>query len=347
MVNNKKRGKPLFKRKPQIQRLARRPTNRNTQAVGALPARSGLQLALARNDRMKQNTFNSVCKWMDANDPSHLALPRAIGPYAVTRSTRIVKSKSGVMCFGSFMQKSTGYWSNICAVSSNNGQLSMNAAPNTVVWTNPGIDRQTLGSAAQLVPSAVTVQIMNPEALNTSTGILYGGVMNQVPQLGNDPRTWQEFAEDFVAFNKPRLMSAGKICLSGVQASSIPMNMEALAHFSPIASFKSDVYTWDLQPPSGQLQLDCDFCGFSPIILYNPTNIELQYLVTTEYRLRFDISHPAASTHTHHHPGSVNTWSKVVKTLCDLGDGVRDISEVVASTGRAYQEARGALAIMG
>lgn len=341
MVKFNKRGKPLPKRRV-VRRITKRPTNRNTQAVGALPAHSGLQLALARNDRMKQNTYTQVCRWMDANDPKHLALPRAIGPYAVTRSTRIVESKSGVMMFGSLMQKSTGYWSNICALSSNNGTAAMNAATNCAVWTTPGIDRATLGSGAQLVPSAITVQVMNPEALNVSAGIIYGGVMNQVPQLGDDPRTWKDFAEEFVSFNKPRLMSAGKICLAGVQASAIPMNMEALAHFSPIASFKSDVYTWNLEPPSGQLLLDCDLCGFSPIVFYNPGNIELQYLVTTEYRLRFDISHPAASTHAHHTPGSVNTWSKVVKTLCDLGDGVRDISEVVASTGRAYQEARGA-----
>jgi hypothetical protein len=174
------------------------------------------------------------------------------------------------MMFGSLMQKSTGYWSNICALSSNNGTLAMNGTANCAVWTTPGIDRGTLGSGAQLVPSAITVQVMNPEALNVSAGIIYGGVMNQVPQLGDDPRTWKDFAEEFVSFNKPRLMSAGKICLSGVQASAIPMNMEALAHFSPIASFKSDVYTWNLEPPTGALLLDCDLCGFSPIVFYNP-----------------------------------------------------------------------------
>ena len=353
MVNyNKKKGKPLLKRRP-VRRITHRPTNRNTQAVGALPSKPGLQLALARNDRMKQNTYSNVCRWMDANDPKHLALPRAIGPYAVTRSTRIVDSKSGVMMFGSLMTKNTGYWSNICGLSSSSGTLPMNDPGNCAVWTTPGIDKATLGTGAQLVPSAITVQVMNPEALNDSAGIVYGGVMSQVPQLGNDLRTWGEFAEEFVAFNKPRLMSAGKICLAGVQASAIPMNMEALAHFSPVEGFKSGLYTWNMDPDPGPVTiatLYADFAGFSPIVFYNPGNIELQYLVTTEYRLRFDISHPAASTHAHHSPGSVNTWSKVVKTLCDLGDGVRDISEVVASTGRAYQEARGAaatLALMG
>lgn len=340
---NKKRSKPQAKRKP-LRRIVRRPTNRNTQAVGALPPNPGLQLALARNARMSQNNYSNACRWMDANDPKHLALPRPIGPYAVTRSTRIIDSSAGVMMFGTFMQKDTNYWSNACAISSVSALSSINAASNATIYTVPGIDRATLGSGAQLVPSAITVQVMNPEALNTTAGILYGGVMNQVIQLGDDTRTWAAFASEFVAYNKPRLMSAGKICLAGVKASSIPMNMEALAHFSPIASFKSDTYTWNLSP-AGPLTFDCDFAGFSPIVFFNPGNIELQYLVTTEYRLRFDISHPAASTHVHHTPGAVNTWSNVVKTLCDMGDGVRDIADVVASTGRAYQSIRPMLAL--
>jgi len=343
-----KRDKQLKKKRP-IRRIVRRPTNRNTQAVAALPANPGLQLALARNRRIRQGINSNISRWMDANDPLHLALPRPIGPYAVTRSTKIIDSIAGVVIFGAFMQKSTSYWSNVCAVASNNGLLPIGSGANTAVFTNPGIDRATLGNGSQLVPSAVTVQVMNPNALNTTSGVLYGGVMNQVIQLGTDSRTWQEFAEDFVSFNKPRLMSAGKVCLAGVKASGIPMNMEALAHFSPIESFSSDFYTWDLQPPSGNpptADLDCDFAGFAPIVFYNPENIKLQYLVTTEYRLRFDISNPASSTHTHHAPASVSTWSKVVKTLCDLGDGVRDISEVVASTGRAYQGAREAIDVV-
>jgi hypothetical protein len=245
------------------------------------------------------------------------------------------------------MQKNTNYWSNVCAVASNNAALAINGATNCDVFTTPGIDRATLGPAAQLVPSAITVQVMNPEALQTTEGVLYGGVMNQVVQLGDDTRKWADFADEFVSFNKPRLMSAGKVCLAGVKASGIPMNMEALSHFSPIASFKSDTYTWNLDPPSGQLLLDCDLTGFAPIVFVNPSQIKLQYLVTTEYRLRFDISHPAASTHTHHNPGSIQTWSNVVKTLCDLGDGVRDIADVVASTGRAYQASSAALALRG
>lgn len=336
-------------KKKVFKRIRQRPTSRNTQAVGAVPAKPGLSVALARNTRMKVHSVNNAMRWMDANDPMHLALPRAIGPYSVTRSTDMIPSNSGLMVFGTFMQKSTGYWTNISAIGSVSGGDPINNTVNTRVFATPGIDRKTLGYGSQLVPSAITVQIMNPEALNTTTGTVYAGVMNQVPQLGNDALSWADFARNFVSYNKPRLVAAGKLCLSGVKASGIPMNMSALSHFTPIQGYENGNFTWNMVPPTGTLvnELDADFCGFAPIVVYNPNELKLQYLVTTEYRLRFDISNPASSTHSHHRPGSVDTWSGVVKTMCSLGDGVRDIADVVASTGRAAGAASEALVTVG
>lgn len=250
------------------------------------------------------------------------------------------------------MNRLSGEWTNICAVRAPAASTApMNDPSNCQLITVPGIDGPTLGNATTLVPSAMTIQMMNPEALNDTTGIIYAGVMNQVPQLGNSTRTWVDFAQDFVAFNKPRLVSAGKVTLAGCEADLVPMNMEALAHFSPLKSYKdsSDV-TWNmLEGSSGTppvLNFNSEFAGFSPFVIYNPNSVALQFLVTVEYRLRFDISHPASSTHEYHRPASLASWGNVIKTMCAMGNGVKDIAEVVASTGQALQNARPAMQLM-
>jgi len=323
-------------------------SNRNVQATGAAPSVSGLQLAV-RAPRPRGLGTLKLLRCLNANYPNHLSLPRAIGPYSVTRSTKVISSETNVSIFGALMSRNTGQWSNVCCVRPNTSStLSMNAAGNCQVFAMPGIDIGTLGQATTLVPSAMTIQMMNPEALNETTGIVYAGVMNQVPQVGNAGRTWTEFAEDFVSFNKPRLLSAGKITLAGVEADLIPMNMEALAHFSSVEDFRDGVpMTWNMEPVAPPLvNFDCEFSGFAPLVVYNPNSIKLQFLVTVEYRLRFDISHPAASTHEYHRPASLTSWGNVVQSMCALGNGVKDIAEVVASTGQAWQTARPAMQLM-
>jgi hypothetical protein len=79
--------------------------------------------------------------------------------------------------------------------------------------------------------------------------------------------------------------------------------------------------------------------GFSPIFVYNPNGVQLQYLVTMEYRCRFDIGHPASSTHTHHSPSSPATWAGHMRKMYDMGHGVLDIADQVARMGDLGQRA--------
>lgn len=292
---------------------------------------------------------------MNANMPQHLSLPRAIGPYSITRSTAVMEVNScGSILFGTFMERGSGEWTNIGAVTAFTASTgAINASGNAAVFTMPGIDNPTLGTATTLVPSAMTIQLMNPEALNTTKGIVYAGVMNQVPQIGDSTQSWTDFGKNFVSFNKPRLLSAGKICLSGVTADLCPMNMEALAHFSGIQGYKptdipggTGAYTWDMEPANAS-SLAADPAGFAPFVVYNPDCVSLQFLVTTEYRLRFDISHPASSTHTFHRPASLATWSNVISGMTALGNGVKDIATVVANAGEARAAVSGAQLALG
>lgn len=298
---------------------------------GPTPARKGtryarpLQQGVAKipngGIQNRRATPARLASYMDALHDSHLALPRAIGGYSVVRTTDSIQSSSRVCLFGTF--KWGQYWSNINGVGSVDSTLAMNATGNSFLFHAPGITQATLGGASTLVPAAITVQIMNPEALQTTNGMVVGGVMNQVPRLNNEQRTWNAFASDFTSYNKPRLMSAGKLALRGVQASGVPMNMSDLSEFTEIKALSTAVSTWDF----------FDAAGFAPIVLSNPNGIMLQYLITVEWRLRFDISHPAASTHVTRPPATDSTWGSVIKQMQSIGHGVKDIADVVADLG--------------
>jgi hypothetical protein len=157
--------------------------------------------------------------------------------------------------------------------------------------------------------------------------------MPVVPKLlGDIYRTWGNVGSQFVAFGKPRLCAAAKLALSGVEHSLVPMNMNTLSDFTHLhdvvgAPTVSRWYTStgvSVQPS-----------GFAPFVVYNPDEIDLQFLVTVEYRMRFDMEHPAASTHTFHDPASMGAWHSVVKGMTELGHGVRDIAVVAAEAGAA------------
>jgi sorbitol-specific phosphotransferase system component IIC len=178
----------------------------------------------------------------------------------------------------------------------------------------------------------MTIQCMNPEALQTTNGIVYAGVMPVVPKVLGDIRTWDNLAASFVAFGRPRLCAAAKLALTGVEVSLVPMNMSALADFTELKDVVGapTIGTW--QNYTGNA---LEPMGFAPLFVYNPNEIALQFLVTVEYRMRFDIAHPASSTHVFHTPGSMETWHSVVKGMTELGHGVKDIAAVVADAGMA------------
>lgn len=318
------------------------------QGVGAVSTASGMSVSRRRRAR-NQRAHSARC--LNANYPQHLALPRAIGPYTVTRSTCIVAAPAKVFVFGTFEQSYPDAidtntdgtrWTNLCCIASGNSSSSISTLNNAVFSSMPGINSTVLGHAVSLVPSAMTVQCMNPEALQTTHGIVYAGGMSMVPKLLGDSRTWESMAQQFIAFQRPRLCAAAKLALTGVEHSLIPMNMNVLSEFTDLATVigAPSVGTWDY---NGTNSRPVELAGFAPLIVYNPDEIDLQFLVTVEYRMRFDLSHPAASTHQFHDPAPMSAWHSAIKGMTELGHGVRDIAQVVADAGTA---ARSAVALL-
>jgi len=193
-----------------------------------------------------------------------------------------------------------------------------------------------LFSAAEAVPAALTVQIMNSESLQTGSGIYQMGRVNQQLYVGQDPtstRTWLDLAAQCISFYSPRLLSAGRLALRGVKCSTYPLDMGEYSDFSGIGDAAND------QPVNMGPYLKP--AALAPIVFINPgaagnsdlTQPGIQALVTIEWRVRFDPGNPATASHTFHSVTPDQVWNGVVKTMSEAGHGVHDIAEDAADLG--------------
>jgi len=267
----------------------------------------------------------------DATLPQHLPLPRAVGGYTTIRTTKVIDSDAEVLIFGSFQSPFQGSgkvegWSTFCCVSSINAALEVGGSNNTQFHAMP---LDSLGLAATMVPSAVSVQIINPNALQSTVGSVFAGTMNTQASLISptlNTRTWSSVADAFTSFQAPRFMTAPKLALRGVRVNSFPLNMSACSDFKSLRHDVDVIGTWqdDLEP-----------VGWAPILVRNtsPDRPVLTYVVTTEWRVRFDLANPASAGHIHHPVVSDGVWDKLMRARQALGNGVEDIPDVIANVG--------------
>jgi hypothetical protein len=268
----------------------------------------------------------------DAKHPSHLALPRAVGPYTTIRATRRREINTHCNIIGAFHEghQSTEHdnWSEIVMISDVASTSPINGANNAQTTT---IDLGGLGPAATLVPAALSVQIMCPTALQGAAGIVYAGVMNTQAAIGGRSDTWNAYMEKFVQFQNPRLLAASKLALRGVQINSYPLNMTEVSRFTALRKEEDKTLTFG--------ETNAEPIGWAPIAIFNPSGATLELLITVEYRVRFDLDHPASASHKYHPIASDSTWDKMTRGAVALGNGVMDIADVVANTGMAVGRA--------
>ncbi len=276
--------------------------------------------------------MSSMSCW-NAFAPPHLALPRAVGEYTVTRGTKQISTNDKLIIVGTWQHSqdsalsSSGWgrnWSDVVAL----GCSDLSKTPSEVAWTPSKMPmlQSGLGQHCEITPSACSVQIMNGNALQTTSGILYIGKLKLQPAYAGDTvDTAQTIADNFVSYMAPRLCAAAKLSLRGVQVDAHPLNMNRLADFTQIyRSFADGTTAWQegLSP-----------AGFTPIIIYNPDGVELNLLVCQEYRTRFELFNPACASHKFHPPATDNTWGSMIKRATEIGSGALDIADMIASSG--------------
>lgn len=260
--------------------------------------------------------------YLDAFKTPHAPLPRAVGGYAVVRTTQVITSTAPFIVLGPAAVRGdpvpNRQWSNICAISYELETSALDGAGESYLHVFDAMNDPSWGHS-RCTPSAFSVQVMNGTALQTTNGIAYIGRVKQRLDLGGSTRTAGEMANHLVSYSNPRLCSAGKLALAGVQVDSIPFDMNSLADFRTLSQTVAGASTWS----SGYF----DFDGFAPTFVYNPDGIELQFLVCCEWRTRFDPSNPAYATHVYHQPSTEHFWSGLVRNAVALGNGVIDIAQ--------------------
>lgn len=259
---------------------------------------------------------------LDAFHPCHLPLPRAIGKYLVVRTVAAFKASDYLTLFGPSITRSADktQWNNAVALAFATDLRIINAAT-TSRYTGPN---PTVFELAQVVPAAFTVQVMNDTALQTAAGVFYMGKCTsgiEVPDI-SDNRTAKELAESLISFKPPRILTGSKLALRAVKADAVPVDMAEMAEFCSLA-VQADII--NLNWPGNHN----GFAAFAPIYLVNPGNHELQFMVGTEWRLRFDPTNPAGSAATNHGVKSDNFWNDVIQGIEKLGHGVVDAIEWV------------------
>jgi len=225
------------------------------------------------------------------------------------------------------------------------------------VDTSPTFVSETSNTTA--VPSAISVQVINPTAVQTAEGTAMAAVCPVRLDLQNSEKSWGEVSEELLSYFRPRLLTGGKLALRGVQMDSHPLSMTDVSDFrevwkvDPLLTSPSHL-TWsglsNEQVIAGGTALTAEQKtfrvhltpeGWAPMVYYSPYNAakqeadrqEMSFLVTTEWRVRFDISNPACASHRMHKPSTDSEWHQMIKKATAALPGVIDIVEKVADSG--------------
>lgn len=323
LARDLRRVKRDLKSKPATRRNA---TKALAQAAMAAPRRNF-------GTKSAGGTLRACIKSLDARVPRTIGLPRAVGPYSVIRTTRLWSSSANFIMFVPFSNGTS--WYNWCGVEGVVSSNAVNATDNTRPIPIPLAE---LSQAAEVVPAALTVQVMNPSSLQTADGMFAMGRANQQFNYGGSSVPWDELRARFISFFSPRLLTGGKLALRGVKCSTYPLDMTEYSDFQPVAD-SSDPFTW-LQ--GGAFGSGVKSAALAPIVFVqnNDTPQSLEFLITVEWRVRFDPGNPAVASHSHHDTTSDGVWNSVCREMSSAGHGVEELAEDVMELGAMGGAAR-------
>ena len=197
------------------------------QGAGAVPRKAfGAGKSLARKG-WKMSMRRRMMEGLNARLPMHLGLPRPVGPYQVIRTTTLHTTSAAVVIFAPLRRDasttSNGHpvWYHACGLEdAAPGPINGGAGTRMISMPLDGI-----GSAAGIVPAALTVQVMNKASLQQAEGLFTMGRVSQQLALGGETRTWEDFTREFNSYFKPRLLTGAKLALRGVTCNAVPINM--------------------------------------------------------------------------------------------------------------------------
>jgi len=217
------------------------------------------------------------------------------------------------------------------------------------------------------VPSALSVQIINPTSVQDASGTSIAAVCPVRLDLMGSRKTWKTVGDEILSYYRPRVLTGGKLALRGVQMDSMPLSMTDVSDFreiykvDPLVCAPSSL-TWsmerltqnianaeNLSPTQKTFSAAFHPEGWAPMVYYSPSAAaldpgsrqEMSFLVTMEWRVRFDISNPACSSHQMHKPSTDTQWHNMIQAATNALPGVLDIVEKIADSGSGMASAVG------
>lgn len=271
---------------------------------------------------------------LSAHNSKALGLMQPTSPYTILRHTAIFSTNANVLLFGTWaIETSTGtVWCPIVAVSDVNSGNPINGAGNTTLHKFANFDG--LGTGAEIVPAAFTVRIINPNALQVTSGVLTASRLQGGGNYGNSSATWSSAATTSFGNCAPLIMSGSQLAMSPVQCHALPADFTEMARFdrfilSTDAVSLPNPYTWTSQALHP--------AGFAPILVRNEivpsgstTYSSLTYEVTVKWRVRVSPENPFSSTHTYQPVSSATTWQDAVATATTIASGFETAAAIAA-----------------
>jgi len=342
MVKGAKVKKVVLKRK-KTKRGAALTNGRRSNADQVLAQGTGRSVAKAFGSVSVPKPMSLPSGCWDAFNSSHAALPRSVGPYTVVRTSALLTSNAKFIMVGTTRVRGTNaslgnFWSNIAMAESVQdpdhaaAEIRSHAVTKFQPVAAPGGNAEDrMSSTFTCCPAAISCQVMGKTNLQQADGQLAAAVVPARMDLYDDTRSWDDVGKQVVSYFRPRLMSAGKLSLRGIQMDSFPLSMNDVSEFLPMEDTTAAFTPSGGWTGSGTPR----FCGWAPMAIYNPDQADLSILVSIEWRVRFDLNNPAVSSHAHHGVTTDHAWEKHLQRAHATLPGVLDIVEKVANAGAA------------
>jgi len=251
----------------------------------------------------RRNGNRSRIDLFDATKPNVLGLIRPVGPYTMIRTTNSFSSTSGMSILAPFVLFDGTYpqkWMTLAGLQAVPGLTgsAVSATNATQGLIIPGLV-SLIGTSSEIVPAAFSVRLLNGNALQTTSGIVYIGRATSNLSYGGSARTWGQLGTDLSSVSNTVSVAASYLALNPHVAHAIPLDYNECSEFMEItdSSSYSTPFTWateGLRP-----------AAMSPLFVYNPSGLLLEYQVTIQWRLRLDPQNPMSSDHKTYRTSSI------------------------------------------
>lgn len=280
--------------------------------------RSGRRRNRGRRQRAGQgpsSALSTIVKHgLNAFHPCHVSLPTPSGKYTVIRTNRTFTTTDYLNLIGP-LNASDG-WANYLGLAKAastealNGNWSYRAGPSPTGTAGIGF--------GEVVPAAVSVQVVSPASLTAASGVVYvGRCQTGLSQPANDDtRTAQDFADALISYSNPKLLSGARLAMSPQQVNLVPSNIAELSDFRELFVGVDAASVWN----SGN-----DFIGFKPMFIINPSGVELEVRVCIEWRVRLSPFNPMHNSQVLHPPTAPSVWHGILSAAESAGHGVEDV----------------------